>query len=211
MSAATLTSADEPAYDLVPEDLPRPVSRPRVLLIGTSFAAAAITVYFAGLIGIYLSARQAVVSAGEVWLADGNPVPLTPANLAMGTMLLSCVTMAWAVDAVSRNDRTGAYFALAMTVLFGAAVINATAFLYTQTGLPIAGEANAAGLLFYAVTGSHIALIVGALVYVAVMTIRTLGGEYGGRDREGIVAASLIWYLTTALFAVIWYAVYVTK
>lgn len=211
MSAATATAADEPTYDLVPEDLPRPVTRPRVLLIGTSLAGAAITVYFAGLLGIYLAARHSVVSAGEVWLADGNPIPLTPANLAMATMLLSCVTMAWAVDAVSRNDRTGAYFALGMTVLFGGAVINAVAFLYQQTGLPIAGEANAAGLLFYALTGSHIALIVGALVYVAVMTIRTLGGEYGGRDREGIVAASLIWYLTTALFAVIWYAVYVTK
>jgi heme/copper-type cytochrome/quinol oxidase subunit 3 len=208
---------DDVAYDAVPESAPAAVSRPRVLLIGTAFAGAAIITLFAGLIGMYLSVRHGVVSGpavdgqAPVWLADGNPIPLTPANIAFGTMLLSCVSMAWAVYAVSNNDRPGAIFALGLTLLFGFAVINATSFLYTQTGLPIAGGTNPAGLLFYAVTGTHLALLVGAMVFASVMTLRTLGGEYSGRDREGIVAASVIWYLTTAVLAVIWYAVYVTK
>ena len=30
------------------------------------------------------------------------------------------------------------------------------------------------------------------------MTIRTIGGEYSGRDPEGIVAAALFWYVTVA-------------
>jgi heme/copper-type cytochrome/quinol oxidase subunit 3 len=118
--------------------------------------------------------------------------------------------MQWAVDSVRRNDRRNAIFALALTIAFGAAVINATSFLYAQTGLPVAGP-SPAGLLFYAVTGAHLALVVGALVFATLMTFRTLGGNYDGRDREGIVAASVIWYLTTAIYGVIWYAVYVTK
>lgn len=205
-------------YDLVPDAAAAGGSRPRVLLVGTALAGGAIIMGFAGLIGIYLSARHAVITGPEVdgeapvWLADASgAVPLTPANIAFGTLLLSCVTMQWAVDAVKKNDRRNAYFALAITILFGAAVVNATSFLYTQTGLPVAGDTNPAGLLFYAVTGAHLALVVGALVFAVLMTVRTLGGEYAGRDREGIVAASLIWYLTTAIFAVIWYAVYVTK
>ena len=40
---------------------------------------------------------------------------------------------------------------------------------------------------------------------------RTLGGEYHGRDREGLVAAALFWYITIAVYAVLWYAIYVTK
>ena len=218
MSTATAVHHDDDVvYDAVPESAPAAVSRPRVLLIGTAFAAAAIITLFAGLIGIYLSVRHGVVSGpavdgqAPVWLADGNPIPLTPANIAFGTMLLSCVSMAWAVYSVSNNDRAGAIFALCLTLLFGFAVINATTFLYTQTGLPIAGGTNPAGLLFYAVTGTHLALLVGAMVFASIMTLRTLGGEYSGRDREGIVAASVIWYLTTAVLAVIWYAVYVTK
>ena len=68
-----------------------------------------------------------------------------------------------------------------------------------------------AGLLIYAVTGAHLAMIVAGLVYAVVMTVRTLGGEYHGRDREGLVAAALFWYATIAVYAVIWFAIYVTK
>ena len=43
------------------------------------------------------------------------------------------------------------------------------------------------------------------------MAFRTLGGQYSGRDREGIAAAALFWYVTVAVYAVIWYTVFVTK
>jgi heme/copper-type cytochrome/quinol oxidase subunit 3 len=216
MSTAT-AAHDEAAYDLVPTDLEPNQARPRVVLVGTALAGAAIVVAFAALIGIYLRIRHGVITGpkvdGEspVWFADGQTIPLTPANIAMATMLISCVSMQWAVDSVKRDDRKGAFFAMAMTVLFGGAVINATSFLYTQSGFAISGGTNSAGLLFYAVTGSHLALIVVALPFALIMSVRTLGGEYGSHDREGIVAASLIWYLTTGIMLVIWYAVYVTK
>lgn len=216
MSTAT-AAHDGAAYDLVPEDLEPATARPRVLLVGTALVGAGIVVAFAALIGIYLRVRHGVITGpavdGEapIWFADGQTIPLTPANVAMATMLLSCVSMQWAVDAVKNDDRRNSIFALVMTVLFGAAVINATSFLYTQSGFTISGGSNPAGLLFYAVTGSHLALIVGALLFTVIMTVRTLGGEYGSRDREGVVAASLIWYLTTGIMLVIWYAVYVTK
>lgn len=216
--SATTAVPDAESYDLVPELTEAGATRPRVLLVGTALVAAAIVITFAALIGLYLAVRHSVITGplveGEapVWFADaGSPIPLTPANMAFGTMLLSCVTMVWAVDSVKRNDRRNAYFALAMTILFGAAVINATTFIYTQIDLPIAGGTNPAALLFYVVTGAHLALMIGALVFALLMTFRTLGGEYAGRDRDGITAASLIWYLTTAIFGVIWYAVYVTK
>lgn len=216
MSTAT-AAHDEAAYDLVPDDLPPGANRPRVLFVGTAFVAGAITVLFAALLGIYLAVRHSVITGalvdGEapVWFADGQTIPLTPANIAVATMLISCVTMQWAVQAVKDDDRRNAFFALILTVLFGAAVINATSFLYTQSGFSLTEASNPASLLFYAVTGSHLALLAGAMVFVTVMTVRTFGGEFGGRDREGIVAASLIWYLTTGIMLVVWYAVYVTK
>jgi heme/copper-type cytochrome/quinol oxidase subunit 3 len=216
MSTAT-AAHDEAAYDLVPEDLDVGIGRPRVLLVGTALAGSAIVVGFAALIGIYLRVRHNVLAGpavdGEapVWFADGQTIPLTPANIAMATMLISCLSMQWAVDSVKRDDRKGAFFAMAMTALFGGAVINATSFLYTQSGFALSGGTNEAGLLFYAVTGSHLALIIGALLFALIMTVRTLGGEFGSHDREGIVAASLIWYLTTGIMLVIWYAVYVTE
>jgi heme/copper-type cytochrome/quinol oxidase subunit 3 len=182
--------------------------RPRVLLVGTSLAAAASFMAIVGLVGFYLSARAGVLAEGTQWLPDGATIPLTPGNMSMATMLISGVTMWWAVDAVGKNDRQMAYLALGLTIFFGIAVINATTFLYSQMNLPVT---TAQGVMIYTITGLHLAMMVGGLLYAGVMTFRTLGGEYHGRDREGLTAAALYWYVTIAAYAVIWLAIYVTK
>jgi heme/copper-type cytochrome/quinol oxidase subunit 3 len=185
-----------------------PPARPRVLIVGTALAAGATVMAFAGLMGLYLAERSAVLAAGGTWLPEGTNLPLTPGTMGMATMLISGVTMWWAVDAVGRNDRPSAYLALGLTIMFGLAVINAVTFLYTQMELPVT---TTAGLFIYTVTGAHIAMILAGIVYASVMTFRTLGGEYHGRDREGLVAAALFWYATIAVYSVIWYAIFVTK
>ena len=179
-----------------------------MLLFGTALASAATFMAFAWLVGFYVSERAAVVSTGATWLPDGSNIPLTPGNMAFATMLISGISIWWAVESVARNDRHMAYLALGLTVFFGVAVINATSFLYTQIELPVATQQ---GALIYTITGAHIAMILVGLVYAAVMVFRTLGGEYSGRDREGLVAAALFWYVTIAVHAVIWFAIYIVK
>lgn len=190
---------------LPPAPLP---ARPRVLLVGTALAAAAGFMAIVGLVGVYLSARSSALAVDGTWLPEDATIALTPANMAFATMLISAVTMWWAVDAVGKNDRQMAYLALGLTIFFGIAVINATSFLYAQSGLSVR---TTPGVLVYTVTGAHLAMIIIGLVYATVMTFRTLGGEYHGRDREGLTAAALFWYVTIAAHAVIWLAIYVTK
>ena len=185
-----------------------PPARPRVLLVGTALAAAAAFMAMMGLVGIYVSARAEVLASGNAWLPYGSSIPLTPGNIAMATMLISAITMWWAVDAVGKNDRPMAYLALGMTIFFGIAVINAISFLYSQMDLAVS---STPGLLIITITGAQISLIIIGLVYAAVMTFRTLGGEYHGRDREGLTAAALFWYVTIASQAVIWFAIFVVK
>ncbi len=187
---------------------PAPPTRPRVLLVGTALASAAAFMAFAGLIGLYVSQRAAATAGGGSWLPEGSTIPLTPSNMAFATMVISAISMWWAVDAVGRNDRQMAYLGLGLTMLFGVAVINATSFLYTQIDVPVA---TTPGVLIYTITGAHLAMIAAGLVFAAVMVFRTLGGEYAGRDREGLVSAALFWYVTIAVHAVIWYAIYIVK
>src|SRR4051794_40555358 len=182
--------------------VPAPPARPRVLLAGTALAAAATFMGIIGLVGMYVSARAAVITDGKPWLPDKAHIPLTPGNMAMATMVLSAITMWWAVDAVGKNDRQMAYLALGLTIFFGVAVINAMTFVYTQMHLAVN---TTPGVLIFTITGAQIAVIVAGLVYAAVMTFRTLGGEYRGRDREGLVAVTLFWYVAIATQAVIWY------
>ncbi|MBI2708232.1 MAG: cytochrome c oxidase subunit 3 [Actinobacteria bacterium] len=184
-------------------------TRPRITLVGTALASAGTFMAFASLIGVYLAVRSQTIARSGIWFPKGTTIPLTPANITLFTFALSIVSMQWAVHAVGRGDHQHAGMALLLTLLFGASTINATSFLWSQMGLSV--RSSAAGVLVYVITGAHVAMTVAAMVYAAVMTFRTLGGDYTGRDREGIAAAALFWYVTCAVYVLVWYAIYVTK
>jgi heme/copper-type cytochrome/quinol oxidase subunit 3 len=190
---------------------PRPAPpRPRVVLVGTAFAAAAVSMGLLALIGVYLAQRADVLAGGgQTWLPEGSVIPLTVPNMAAVTLIMSAVTVQWAVYSIGNNDRINANIALGLTLVFGFAYLNSAAYLYTQMTLGI--RDSVAGLLIYTVSGTHIAITIGAMIFVLVMAFRTLAGQYASRDQEGVAAAALFWHTTVALYLVIWYAVYITK
>src|SRR5262245_51243964 len=97
-------------------ELPPPVlPRRRQLLFGSAFAAAAAAMYMFTVLGQYLNARHV---AGDVWLSEHN-IPLAQPNVILFTLLMSAVTMQWAVYAIARDDRGNAYLATGMTLMFG--------------------------------------------------------------------------------------------
>jgi heme/copper-type cytochrome/quinol oxidase subunit 3 len=191
-----------------------PPRRPRVLLVGTALAAAASAVTFAGLLGVYLSIRVQFVDANDAWLPTGVEIPLSPGNMGLVTLVMSLVTVQWAVHAGSQRDRSHAYMALALTILFGVAHITLLGFLFTEWGLELnaaEGDTTVQAVLLFTILGLHIAMVAGALIFLALMTVRSLGGQFTGRDAEGLSAAALYWYVTVAIFAVLWYALLIVK
>jgi heme/copper-type cytochrome/quinol oxidase subunit 3 len=185
---------------------PPPPARPRVLLVGTLLASAAMVMAYVGLIGTYIALRAA--SEGG-WLPDGVTIPLAPPNMAAVTVLMSVVTVHWARDAIRNDDRPNAYVALVLTLVLGLAFINSNVYLFTQMGAAVGGSVPE--LMLYVVGGFHIATFAAAIVFVALMSFRTLGGQYSGRDSEGLGAAAVLWDAAVACYLVSWYAVYVTK
>lgn len=181
-----------------------PLPRRRLLLFGTAFASAAAAMAILTLVALYLEARGV---AGTAWFAD-NKVPLTQANMNMGTLLMSAVTVQWAAWAIARDERGQAYLALGITALMGAAFINQTSFLYTVAEVTMD---QTAGPYFYAVTGAHLAMVIAALAMLVVMAFKTLGGQYSSTNPDGLSALALLWHAAVALYAVIWIAVYVMK
>ena len=99
--------------------------------------------------------------------------------------------------------------ALGVTLLFGAAVLNQFWFVYQDTGFAI--DASDAALLFYAVTGSFIAMLVAAMVMVTVTAVRSLLGPFGGELAHAIQAAAWFWHATAACYFLVWYVVFITK
>lgn len=187
---------------------PPPAPRPRLMLIGTALAAGAAAVLFAGLLGYYLAQRHAAHMHHQRWL-PGATVALTGPNIALFTLLLSVGTVHWALQAIGDDDRLNAWIALGLTFVLGAAFINATSFIYVHLHVGLAKSRGA--LLLATVTGTHLAMVGAAMVFLLVIAFRALGGQYDSSDRDGIVALTVWWDVMVAVFAVLWYAIYITK
>jgi heme/copper-type cytochrome/quinol oxidase subunit 3 len=208
MATATATPAALPA--------PAALPRPRTLLVGTAFATAASVMVFIGLFGLYFAERASVRAAaptgpGNAWIKTGT-ISLVPGGMMMGTLVMSIVTMAWAVYSIRRDDRPRAYLALALTALFGVAVVNQTVFYYKSMGITIVGEAaSLQALLIFTITGAHLVMVAAAVIFLGLMAFRALAGQYSSRQADGIVAASIFWYATVAVYTVIYFGIYVAK
>ena len=205
------TYYDVSTYDVLPPELPAPEpERPRLLVIGTALAGAGVVAAFSALIGVYLSLRADVIATGETWLPEGVAIPLTQPNYMAVTLSMSVLSMAWAVYASSNDDRSNTLIAVGLTLLFGFAFLSQTMFLLTIMEIPVA-DSGIQGWLIWSIVGSHVAVVVAAMGYVAAMALRTLGGQLSPRDREGILGSALFWFVAVGVYFVIWYAVYITK
>ena len=198
------------ADDVLGSPPPAPRARPRVLLIGTGFALVGIVLTFAGLFGVYVEQRAQVLNSGQKWLPKEVSIDLTQFNVALVGLAISVVIMQWAIWCVKHDDRIRAYIALGLTALLGLAYINGICFAYTQMGFTV-HDTSGVGILVYAITGLHLAMVGGGIIFIGLMAFRTLGGQYSAQDQEGLVAAALYWYVTCAVYTVIWYAIFVTK
>jgi cytochrome c oxidase subunit 3 len=178
--------------------------RRRELLFGTGFATAGVVMVMATLVGAYLAARNA---AGAEWLANSS-IPLTQPNMQLLTMGMSVVTMQWAVYSIARDDRPHTYLALGVTLMLGAAFVNQQTFLYSQSGVVLS---DPGGAIFYALTGSQVAMVVAGLIFLVLMAFRALGGQFSSRQPDGISAAAVYWYACVGVYAVVWLAIYIMK
>ena len=186
-----------------------PVQRPRVLMVGTAFTVAAAAMALMALMAIYLAERADVLATGDTWLPEGVSIPLDQPNIMLATLLMGVISVQWAVYAIARDDRVNAYLALGLTFIFGIMVVVMTTYLYTLMGLDVA--ANPQSVLIYSITAGHLIFLIGTMVFLALMSIRALGGQFTSRQHDGISAAALAWDVQTAVFFVIWLAIYITK
>ena len=175
-------------------------TRPRVLMVATAFGVTAAAVLFVTLVGVYLTLRAEAGGTAE-WLPEGVSLPLVPANMALITLLMSSVSIQWAITAMGRNDRKHAYLALGLTLLFGLAYINSAVFYVGQLGIGIGDGAY--GVVVYAMYGTHIALAIASIVFLVATAFRALGGQYSPRDREGLAASAVAWHAMVAGYVLI--------
>jgi heme/copper-type cytochrome/quinol oxidase subunit 3 len=191
-----------PVRALPPGPLPEPR---RQLLVGTALVSLAGSTLIGGMLGVWLLMRERAIDAGERFPGD-FAIPEVPSNVMLVTILGLCLFAQWTVYAARRADRANIGLSLGLVGVMGIAFINAQAFVYFEMGMPIA-EGGYPGM-FYAITGTMLALVVGGLVFTLVTAFRALGGR---SEPELVAAHALYWYFAAAAFCAVWFVVYVTK
>lgn len=192
---------------------PAPPRRPRVLLTGSVLAGAGAAAGIGALAMLYVRMRAQYLDSDAAhetpWLNEAH-IELTPGNVAFITLLMSAVTAAAAGWSLRRGDRGHAMLSLGTTLLLGAAFITSTAYVWEQLAVPL-NNSDSPALMIVVITAAHVAMVGAGLLYLLVMGFRALGGQLTGRAAEGYNAAVMFWYITIAVYSVVWYTIYVTK
>ncbi len=183
---------------------PAPAPRNQ-LVVGTTFASIAMVMLMGGMLGIWAVQRRITLDAGDDWLAV--TIPEVPTNVMLIAFPALCSFAQWAVWASKRDDRANTVFALGSSAFVALLIVNAQAFVYSQIDIGVADGAY--GSMFFAITGTFMALMIAGLLFSAIAAFRYLGGRT--RDREILVAHAIFWYAMTAVYTALWFLVYVTK
>lgn len=184
---------------------PAPAPR-RQLLVGGALASVAAVMLTGGMLAVWALQRTQAIDAVGTWLPDGVTIPEVPSNVMLIAFVAIGVFGQWAVWSGKRGDRGHTILALASLALVAVLVINAQAFIYYEMGMGVA-DGTYQGM-FYAITGTFLALMIAGLAFTTVTFFRWFGGRTGV---ELLSAHAMFWYALSACYAGIWFVVYVTK
>jgi heme/copper-type cytochrome/quinol oxidase subunit 3 len=178
----------------------------RVQLVGTVLAMVAGGVLIGALLGGYFEARRAAGGAGNNWAPSNGDFPNAALAVTYGALLISAFSAEWAVAAIKMDVRRHAYTAFGITLLMGAAFVNGLTFCWSQFGM-VAGDSGFANHT-YAVTATHLVLVVAAVVYLVVVAFRVLGGQFGPRNADAVRSAVAFWHFVVFTGAVVYWCMW---
>lgn len=186
---------------------PPPAPR-RQLMMGTSLACAAAATLMGGMIALFIRFRQATLAVPDSeWKPAASKVPEVATNIMLISFAVIFVMVQWSVYAARRGHKSYVALSLGITALISLSIINGQAFTYRQMRLPI--RTGTYETMFYALTGTFLALMVIGMIFTLVVAFRHLGGRSG--DREIVTAHAIYWYFMGAVYTVLWFVIYVTK
>ncbi|HEX8516467.1 MAG TPA: cytochrome c oxidase subunit 3 [Bacteroidia bacterium] len=119
-------------------------------------------------------------------------------------ILLSSVTMNWAVSSAKKNEFGNTRRAALITLLLGAAFVVCQVagwnILYSQKIVFAGKYANASGSFFYVLTLMHMLHLFGGMIALIVVWIKSIQGKYNSENLLGIRLCSIFWHFLDLLW-----------
>jgi cytochrome c oxidase subunit 3 len=181
-------------------------------MLGFILFAASEVMFFGGLFAAYFIAR-----------ADSPQWPpeelLTPAQVASGVKLeleivlpliativlvSSSFVIQFAVMSIARGNRTGLIWGLFVSITLGLIFLAMQMYDYSQ--LPFRADDTIFGTTFFTLTGFHGAHVAGGVIFMGVILMRSLAGQFSAQHHEAVEACSFYWHFVD----VVWIALFAT-
>ncbi len=184
-------------------------------MLGFILFLASEVMFFGGLFAAYFIAR----ADSPVW-----PPLLSPAQEAAGVelhlefalpfiatcvLVLSSVTIQFGVMAVQRGDRSALIRWLIISIALGLSFLTAQMYDYSQ--LTFSSGDTIYGTTFYTLTGFHGAHVAGGIIFMMVILVRSMGGQFSASRHEAVEACSFYWHFVDVVWIALFATLYIVK
>jgi cytochrome c oxidase subunit 3 len=170
------------------------------------------TCFLTGYMNVRMSNTMPWPNPSEVFGLDvfGVSVPLLLIGIMTFDLITSSGTMALAVNFGYRRDRGRTAALMFLTAAFGALFVGMQAFewtkLITQEGIRPWGNplgASQFGATFFMITGFHGLHVSAGVVYLSIVAMKVLRGDYEKRGYEIVEIAGLYWHFVDLVWVFI--------
>ncbi len=153
--------------------------------------------FFSGLIAAYLALRNdalvwAPANGGETLEVGFRPILFTI------FLLASSIPMQWAAVAIRTGNRRALRWGLLFTLVLGTAFIINTGLEWAALDFGISDGPY--GATFYLLTGFHGAHVLGGLLFIFTLWLRTYLGHFDAERNTAVEAASMYWHFVDVVW-----------
>jgi cytochrome c oxidase subunit III len=171
-------------------------------------------ILFGALFATWFFMKQSSIEAGLRWppigTTSGVPetlIPLTAVNTAI--LVGSSFVLHWAEKGLFTGKRKRFLWGMGITLLMGAVFLTIQAYEYAELiGKGFTLDQSIYSSLFYILTGTHGLHVFGGLVFLGIVFIRALKGQFDEKRHTALTAASYYWHFVDVVWVLLFVIVY---
>ena len=175
-------------------------------LLGMVLFIASEVMFFGGLFAAYFNIR----ADADQWPPPGlHELHATVPAIFTCVLILSSLTMHLAVLAIRRGNVKALTRWVAITLVLG--VIFLAGQVYDYSTLDFTIRDGVYGSTFYTLTGFHGAHVFGGAVYLFIVLIRSMSGQFSRSHHAAVEGASMYWHFVDIVWIALFFTLYVLK
>jgi cytochrome c oxidase subunit 3 len=143
----------------------------------------------------------------DPWPAPGTKIPEAATGINTAILLVSSLTIHWALVSIKKGNRFGLKAGMVLTFLLGLSFLFLQVNEYVHLGWAPHDAAQAT--IFYSLTGLHGAHVFVGLCALLIVTLRSFRGHYSPEHHQGMEVPGIYWHFVDGMWIVVYTALYV--